>query len=220
LPPCPAESTALSARFLANDAKILKLAQREYTGWDTNKIEQYFRHCEQYAPVACENATAVLALAGSSLLSYTGAKIISDQEADVMVRLTLVAFVISVIALPAFSGTHKEAYPNACSDIWAAVKDTLGNPENYTIKIADESRMTASYSVKHSAHVTITGALRQRPNTVSLNSTGTGCQMEVQSNYSGFEHNDAGDFIKRVNESLAKLKGAAASDTAKPADAK
>ncbi len=137
-----------------------------------------------------------------------------------MVRLTLVAFVISAFALPAFSGTHKEAYPNACSEIWAAVKDTLGNPENYTIKIADESRMTASYSVKHSAHVTITGALRQRPNTVSLSSTGTGCQMEVQSNYSGFEHNDAGDFIKRVNESLAKLKGSAASDAAKPADAK
>jgi hypothetical protein len=137
-----------------------------------------------------------------------------------MVRLTLVAFVISAFALPTFSGTHKEAYPNVCSEIWAAVKDTLGNPENYTIKIADESRMTASYSVKHSAHVTITGALRQRPNTVSLSSTQTGCQMEVQSNYSGFEHNDAGDFVKRVNESLAKRKGEIAHDGAKPADAK
>jgi hypothetical protein len=148
------------------------------------------------------------------------AKTISDQEGYAMVRLALVAFVISAIALPAFSGTHKEAYPNACSEIWAVVKDTLGNSENYTIKISDESRMTASYSVKHSAHVTITGALRQRPNTVSLNSTGTGGQMEVQSNYSGFEHNDEGDFIKRVNESLAKLKGPVSSDAAKPADAK
>ena len=135
-----------------------------------------------------------------------------------MVRLVLVAFVI--FALPTFSGTHKKAYPNACSEIWAAVKDTLGNPENCTIKISDDSRMTTSYSVKHSAHVTITGALRQRPNTVSLKSTETGCQMEVQSNYSGFEHNDAGDFVKRVNEYLAKLKGVAAPGSSKPADAK
>ena len=137
-----------------------------------------------------------------------------------MVRFALVAFIISAFALLAFSGTHKETYPNACSEVWAAVKDTLANPENYTVKISDEAHMAASYSVKHAAHVTITGALRQRPNTVSLSSSGTGCQMQVQSNYSGFEHNDAGDFVKRVNESLAKMKGSAASEPAKPGDAK
>jgi hypothetical protein len=136
------------------------------------------------------------------------------------VRFTSVVFVLFALALPAFSGTHKETFPNTCTEVWYAVKDTLGNPENYTIKIADESRMTASYSVKHSAHVTLTGALRQRPNTISLSPSGTGCQMEVKSNYSGFEHNDAGDFTKRVKESLAKLKGPAASEPAKPADAK
>jgi hypothetical protein len=132
-----------------------------------------------------------------------------------MGRFTLVVCVLSALALPAFSKSHKETYPNACNEVWAAVKDTLGNQENYTIKIADESRMTASYSVKHSAHVSITGALRQRPNTVSLSPASDGCQMEVQSNYSGFEHNDAGDFNKRVKESLAKQKGPAASEPAK-----
>jgi hypothetical protein len=137
-----------------------------------------------------------------------------------MVRFAVVAFILSAFALPAFSGTHKEAYPNTCGEVWGAVKDILGNPENYTIKIADDAHMTASYSVKHSAHVTITGALRQRPNTVSLSSTGTGCEMTVKSNYSGFEHNDAGDFTKRVKESLAKLSGSAASEPAKPTDAK
>jgi hypothetical protein len=127
---------------------------------------------------------------------------------------------LSIFALPAFSKTHKDTFPNACGEVWAAVKDTLGNPENYAVKIADEARMTASYSMKHSAHVTITGALRQRPNTVSLKSKGTGCEMEVESNYSGFEHNDAGDFVKRVNESLAKQKESTSSGPAKPADAK
>jgi hypothetical protein len=137
-----------------------------------------------------------------------------------MLRFAVVVFIISAFALPAFSGTHKQTYPNACSEVWTAVKDTLGDSENYAVKITDEARMAATYNVKHAAHVTITGTLRQRPNTVSLSSTGTGCVMEVQSNYSGFEHNDAGDFTKRVNESLAKLKGSAASETTKPADAK
>jgi hypothetical protein len=117
-----------------------------------------------------------------------------------------VVLAVLVLALPAVAGTHKETYPNSCGEVWTAVKSTLGNADNYAIKIADEARMTVSYSVKHSAHVSITGALRQRPNTVSLTAKGTGCQMEVQSNYSGFEHNDAGDFIKRVKEALDKLK--------------
>jgi hypothetical protein len=137
-----------------------------------------------------------------------------------VLKFAVAAFVLSAFALPAFSGKHKDAYPNACSEVWAAVKDTLGNAENYTVKITDEARMTASYSVKHSAHVTITGALRQRPNTVSLSSKGTGCEMQVESNYSGFEHNDAGDFTKRVNESMAKRKGSTPSAPDKPADAK
>jgi hypothetical protein len=43
--------------------------------------------------------------------------------------------------------------------------------------------------------------------------------MQVKSNYSGFEHSDAGDFKKRVEDSLAKLKAAKPSEPAKPADA-
>jgi hypothetical protein len=44
--------------------------------------------------------------------------------------------------------------------------------------------------------------------------------MEVESNYSGFEHNDAGDFTRRVNESLAKGKETTPAGAAKPPDAK
>jgi hypothetical protein len=137
-----------------------------------------------------------------------------------MLKSAAAAFLLSTIALPVFSKTHKVPYPNACSEVWAAVKDTLGNAENYTIKLTDESKMTVSYSVKHSAHVTITGALRQRPNTVSLRPQRDGCGMEVESNYSGFEHNDAGDFTKRVNEALAKRKETTPAEAAKPPNAK
>jgi hypothetical protein len=137
-----------------------------------------------------------------------------------MVKFAVAALILLTIALPAFSGTHKNTYAVACSELWVAVKDTLGNSENYSIKIADDAGMKASYTVKHSAHVTITGALRQRANLVSLGSKDDGCEMSVESNYSGFEHNDAGDFTKRVNESLAKMKGSTPSEPEKPAGAK
>jgi hypothetical protein len=42
--------------------------------------------------------------------------------------------------------------------------------------------------------------------------------MDVVSNYSGWEHNDQGDFKKRVDESLAKPKAAKPPEPAKPAD--
>ena len=137
-----------------------------------------------------------------------------------MLKALAVALILLASVLPSFGKTHKEMYSNDCSEVWAAVKSTLGNPENYTVKMTDDSRMSISYAVKHSAHITVTGALRQRPNTVTLSAKGAGCEMQVESNYSGFEHNDAGDFVKRVGESLAKLKGSTASEAAKPVDAK
>jgi hypothetical protein len=39
--------------------------------------------------------------------------------------------------------------------------------------------------------------------------------MQVKSNYSGFEHDDSGDFRKRVEESFAKLKGSKPAEPAK-----
>ena len=84
-----------------------------------------------------------------------------------MLRFAIAVFVLSAFALPAFSGTHKDTYPNACSEVWAAVKDTLAKPENYTVKITDEARMTSSYTVKHSAHVTITAALSTTTRVIS-----------------------------------------------------
>ena len=44
--------------------------------------------------------------------------------------------------------------------------------------------------------------------------------MQVVSNYSGWEHNDQGDFKQRVEDAMAKIKAASTSQPAKPADAK
>lgn len=134
-----------------------------------------------------------------------------------MAKFLLVVLVTFAVAVPAFSGTHKESFNAPCGDVWTAVKDTLAVPENYSIVAADDAHMTAVYKVKHSVHVTITGALRQRDNSLTLSPKETGCEMQLKSNYSGFEHNDAGDFRKRVDESLAKPKGPAVAPVAAPA---
>jgi hypothetical protein len=134
-------------------------------------------------------------------------------------KFAVVVLMSLAVAMPALGKTHKDTYPVPCSDMWGAVKDTLSNPENYVVVGSDDTQMTASYNVKHAAHVTVTGAVLQRTNHVTLVSKGTGCEMQVVSNYSGFEHDDAGDFKKRVADFLAKAKEAKPPEPAKPADA-
>ena len=136
-----------------------------------------------------------------------------------MMRSVIVALISFIVAVPALGKTYKSTYPDPCSEVWSAVKDTLSNPDNYNVTASDDAKMTADYDPKHAAHVNVSGALLQRKNHVTLVSQGTGCQMQVVSNYSGWEHNDQGDFKTRVDQSLAKLKGASPAEAAKPADA-
>ncbi len=133
-------------------------------------------------------------------------------------RVMVVVLMSLGLSLPMFGETYKDSYSVPCSDLWGAVKDTLSNPENYNVSARDDAKMTASYKVKHAVHVTITGALLQRTNRVTLVPKGTGCEMQVVSNYSGFEHDDRGDFKKRVDEFLAKPKAEQPSEPAKPVD--
>ena len=123
-----------------------------------------------------------------------------------------------VLAQPAFGAgnkTYKTTYPVPCSDLWGAVKGALGNPDNYKDVQSDEDKMTADYNVKHSIHWSVIGAVNQGKNHVSLSPIGTTCEMSVVSMYSGLSHNDQGDFKKRVDESLAKMKAAPPAQPAK-----
>ena len=136
-----------------------------------------------------------------------------------MTKHGVVALLVLILAVPAFGKTYKSTYSVPCGEVWGGVKDTLSNAENYTVEESDDTKMTASYHVKHAAHVTVTGAVLQRKNRVTLVSNGPGCEMQIVSNYSGFEHNDRDDFKKRVDESMAKLKTVAPTQPAKPEDA-
>lgn len=135
-------------------------------------------------------------------------------------RIGLIALLSLALALPAFAAgkkTYKTTYPVSCAQVWSAVKVALANPENYKDVQSDDDKMTADYNVKHSIHWSVTGAINQGKNQVSLAPIGTTCEMSVVSMFSGFSHNDQGDFKKRVDEALAKLKTTPPAEPAKPA---
>jgi len=104
-----------------------------------------------------------------------------------------------LVATPSFCKTHKEQYTVSCTVLWSAVKDTLRNSGKYGILSIDNNEMTSSFIIGG----TLGG---KRVNSVVLNSKGDeACEMQIQTAYSGLAHDDAGDFKKRVDESLAKL---------------
>ncbi len=128
-----------------------------------------------------------------------------------MKRLLVVTLSLAA-ALPAVAKTHKDEYSIPCTTLWPAVKDTIRNSGKYGIISITNDEMTASYNIGGN----LTG---KRINTVLLNSQGSGCEMQIQTAYSGLVNNDAADFKKRVDESLIKLQGsqpAAAAPAAAP----
>jgi hypothetical protein len=115
-----------------------------------------------------------------------------------MKRLVSIMMLLFV-AGPGFAKTHKELFNVPCDALWSAVKDTLRNSAKYGIIGIDNAEMAASYNVGG----TLTG---KRVNSLVLNSSGSGCELQIQTAYSGIVNNDAGDFKKRVQESLDKLR--------------
>jgi hypothetical protein len=110
---------------------------------------------------------------------------------------------------PSFAKTHKDMYPVPCSTLWPAVKDTLRNSGKYGILGIDNTEMTASFVIGG----TLGG---KRINSVVLNTKGNDCEMQVQTAFSGLAHDDAGDFNKRVSESLSRLQPPQPAPPAKP----
>jgi hypothetical protein len=131
-------------------------------------------------------------------------------------KIVVLVILLLPLAVPGFASTHKELYKVPCSVLWPALKDTLRNSGKYGIIGIDNTEMTASYNIGGN----LTG---KRINSAVLNNkdNGNSCELQVQTAYSGLINNDAGDLKKRVDESLAKLKAAPATDsTTAPAETK
>ena len=117
-----------------------------------------------------------------------------------MKRIVPLVLLLS-FAVPTFASTHKDVFNVSCNELWRAVKDTLRNSGKYGIIAIDNTEMTASYNMGGNL-------MAKRTNSAVLNSkdNGASCELQIQTAYSGLGTNDAGDFKKRVDESLAKLK--------------
>src|ERR1017187_8419965 len=135
-----------------------------------------------------------MAIAPRSGQAYTFGEAHSYEEGHAMMKFAVVVLMSIAVAVPAFGKTYKSTYPIPCSELWGAVKDTLSNPDNYDVKESDDAQMKAAYDVKHAVHANISGAALQRTNHVTLVPKGTGCELQIGSNYSGWEHDDKGDF--------------------------
>jgi PEGA domain len=137
---------------------------------------------------------------------HSGADISLEKGEFAVKRFAVVALMLLMVAGPSFGKTHSDMYSVPCSVLWTAVKDALRNSGKYGILGIDNTEMTASF--------VIGGSLGgKRINSVVLNVKGDTCEMQTQTAFSGLAHNDAGDFKKRVDESLAKQP---ASPPAKP----
>jgi hypothetical protein len=103
----------------------------------------------------------------------------------------------------AYANTHRDAFPVSCDVLWPAVKDVVTKSGKYTVMSINEPEMTVSYLFGNAF-------LSKRVNSVVLNRQGDdACEMQTQTSFSGLAHNDAGDFKKRVEHSLAKEQQAA-----------
>lgn len=114
----------------------------------------------------------------------------------------VVSILLALTAIPALGSTHKDTFNVSCNELWRAVKDTLRNSGKYGIIAIDDKELTASYNIGGN----LTG---KRTNSAVLNDkdNGASCELQVQTAFSGMVNNDYGDFKKRVEDSLTKLKG-------------
>jgi len=114
-----------------------------------------------------------------------------------MRRFVAAAVMLWIFVGMSFAKTHKDSYSVPCSALWPAVKDALRNSGKYGILGIDSTEMTASFVIGG----TLGG---KRINSVVLNGKENTCEMQVQTAFSGITHDDAGDFKKRVDASLAQ----------------
>jgi hypothetical protein len=117
-----------------------------------------------------------------------------------MRRVTVLALLLLTGTIPSFAKVHKDEYPVPCSTLWPAVKNTLRTSGKYQIVSLENADMSASYSMG------IGSMGQKRINSVTLSTQGDGCEMLVTSGFSGLGNDDAGDFKKRVDASLAAQK--------------
>lgn len=116
-----------------------------------------------------------------------------------MLKFLITSFLMLIMATPLLA-KPKEVYPVSCDDLWAAVKDTLNNPNNYGISSVNDVEQKASFVV--------IGALVVYTDRVALAAKTGGCGMKTTILEDGPDNPDWRQFHHRVQRSLTKLQAA------------
>lgn len=95
-----------------------------------------------------------------------------------------------------------DVYPVSCNELWAAVKDTLDNPQHYGISSMSDAEQKASFVV--------IGDLVLYGDRVALVPKDGGCKANATILELGADDTDWRQFQHRIARSLAKLQAAKA----------
>ncbi len=135
-----------------------------------------------------------------------------------MSKLIIAAFLLLLASVPAHAKSDKDAYkakkgvyPVSCDDLWAAVKDTLGNRSNYGLSSVNDIERKASFVV--------VGDMTVYTDRVSLIEKDSGCAMKLNIVEIGSDNPDWRQFNKRLERSLTKMQAAKTGGAAKPGEA-
>lgn len=110
----------------------------------------------------------------------------------------ILAGVLVLTAAPMFGQVQVYSYAIPCDALWPAVKDTVRNSGNYATVLLDDAEMVASFAIGVGDGFRIESAI--------LNRTDSGCQLRISPLYQPGLANDAGDFKKRLDNTLSALK--------------
>jgi hypothetical protein len=124
-----------------------------------------------------------------------------------MPKTLIVVFFALVFSTPTFAKSH-DVFPMSCDDLWTAVKDTLGNPNDYNVIAVDEAAQKASFVV--------VGETTPYRDMVALAAKGGECSMKLTVLQVGPDNSDERGFRKRLAKSLARLQAGAPGEKPSP----
>ncbi len=111
----------------------------------------------------------------------------------------LAVILLVFFSVPVFAKPH-DLYPVSCDVLWAAVKDTLGNQNDFSVIAVDETGQKASFVV--------VGETTPYRDMVALVARDNQCAMKLTMLQVGPDNSDERVFRKRLGKSLVKVQAA------------
>jgi hypothetical protein len=129
------------------------------------------------------------------------------QKGSCVHKTLAVILLIFSSSIPALAKPH-DVYPVSCDVLWAAVKDTLGNQNDFSVIAIDEAGQKASFVV--------VGETTPYRDMVALAPRDNQCAMKLTILQVGSDNSDERVFRKRLGRSLVRVQAAMPAKPAGP----